>query len=76
MEHQEGESPCIENSVFCKELPSHKKGWKVNSVALQSMNGSRIRKMGGSRALWKVWSGSTERGESPQESRYTGLPCL
>lgn len=36
MEHQEGESPCIENSVFCK-LQSHKKGWKVNRVALQSM---------------------------------------
>lgn len=47
MEHQEGESPCIENSMFCKELPSHKKGWKVNSVALQSMSASRIRKMGG-----------------------------
>lgn len=51
MEHQEGESPCIENSVFCKKLQSHKKGWKVNHVALQSMSGSRIKKMGGSRVL-------------------------
>ena len=76
IEHQEGESPWIQNAVFYKELQSPKKGWKVNSVALQSMSGSRIKKMGGSRVLWKVWSGSTERGESPQESRYNCLSCV